>query len=54
MHTYQVQLSPKPGTLGTRTGNLSTQVRANSDMEARRVAEAQFPGYRVEAIHRVG
>lgn len=50
MHTYQVQLSPKPG---TRTGNLSTQIRANSDMEARRLAEAQFAGHRVEAIYRI-
>jgi hypothetical protein len=50
MHTYRVRLSPKPG---TRTGNLTTEVRANSDSDARRIAESQFPGHRVEAIHLV-
>jgi len=51
MHTYQVRLAPKPGNHG---GNLTTEVRASSDSEARRLAEAQYPNYRVEAIHRVG
>jgi hypothetical protein len=51
MHTYQIRLSPKPGNPG---GNLTTEVRAYSDLEARHLAEAQYPTYRVEAVHRVG
>ncbi len=51
MYTYRIRLSPKPGTSG---GNLTTEVRANSDSEARRLAEAQYPGYRVEAVARSG
>jgi hypothetical protein len=50
MHTYQVRLAPRPGTSGR---NLTTEVRANSDSEARLLAEAQYPGHRVEAIRRV-
>jgi hypothetical protein len=51
MHTYQVRLAPKPGTSGR---NLTTEVRANSDTEARLLADAQYPSHRVEAIHRFG
>jgi hypothetical protein len=50
MHTYEIRLAPKPGTAGR---NLSTQVRANSDTEARLLAEAQYSGYRCEAIRRI-
>lgn len=50
MHTYEIRLSPKPGTGG---GNLTTQVTAVSDMQARQIAQAQYPGHRVEAIRRV-
>lgn len=50
MYTYQIRLSPKPG---TRTGNLTTEVRASSDCEARRIAESQYTGHRVEAVRRV-
>jgi hypothetical protein len=50
MHTYEIRLAPKPGTAGR---NLSTQIRANSDTEARLLAEAQYPGYRCEAIRRI-
>jgi hypothetical protein len=49
MYTYQIRLSPKPGTPG---GNLTTEVRAYSNSEARRVAAAQYPDHRVEAIRR--
>ena len=45
------RLSPKPGTAGR---NLTTEIRANSDTEARQLAEAQYPAYRVEAISRIG
>lgn len=51
MYTYRIRLSPKPGTSGR---NLTTEVRANSDTEARQLAEAQYPAYRVEAISRIG
>jgi hypothetical protein len=51
MYTYQVRLSPKPGTGGR---NLTTEVRANSDTEARLLAESQNPNHRIEAIHRLG
>ncbi len=50
MSTYQVRLSPKPGTGGW---NLTTEVRANSDTEARQLAEGQNPNRRVEAIRRL-
>ena len=50
MYTYEVRLAPKPGTNG---GNLSTQIRANSDSEARLLAAAQYLGYRCEAIRRL-
>lgn len=49
MYTYQIRLAPKPGTSGR---NLTTEVRANSDTDARLLAEAQYPNHRVEAIHR--
>ena len=49
MHTYEVRLSPRPG---TGSGNITVVIQAGSDMEARRIAEAQFLNYRVEAIHR--
>jgi hypothetical protein len=51
MYTYRIRLSPKPG---AGTGNLNTEVRANSDTEARRLAEAQYPNHRVEVVQRVG
>jgi hypothetical protein len=51
MYTYRIRLAPKPG---SRTGNLTTEVRANSDTEARRLAEAQYPSHRVEVVQRVG
>jgi prolyl-tRNA synthetase len=51
MHTYEVRLSPKPGNPG---GNLTTEVRAYSDTQARTIAESQYPTYRVEAIRRLG
>ena len=50
MHTYEIRLSPKAGTHGQ---NMTTEVRASSDSEARRVAQSQFPGYYVEAVRRV-
>jgi hypothetical protein len=50
MQTYQVRLAPRPGTNG---GNLTTEVRANSEAEARLLAGAQYPGYQVEATRRV-
>ena len=50
MYTYKIRLSPKPG---SGSGNLTTEVRANSDTDARRLAEAQYPGYRVEFVQRV-
>lgn len=49
MYTFQVRLAPKPG---TRTGNLTTEVRATSDSEARRLAESMFPGHRAEMVRR--
>jgi hypothetical protein len=51
MYTYRIRLSPKPGTVGR---NLTTEIRANSDTEARQLAEAQYPAYHVEAIWRIG
>lgn len=50
MFTFRIRMSPKPGTHG---GNLTTEIRAQSDNDARRLAEAQYPGYRVEAVHRI-
>jgi hypothetical protein len=49
MHTYEVRLSPRPGTGGS---NLTVVIQAGSDMEARRIAEAQYQNHRVEVIHR--
>lgn len=51
MFTFQIRLAPKPG---VGTGNLFSEVRANSDTEARRLAEAQYPNHRVEVVQRVG
>lgn len=51
MYSYRIRLSPKPG---TAFGNLTTEVRANSGTEARHLAEAQYPGHRVEVVQRVG
>ena len=49
LHTYLVTLCPKDG---TRDGNIRTEVRADGDFWARVVAEARFPGYRIEAVSR--
>ena len=49
MHTYEVRMSPKPGTGGS---NITIVVQTYSDVEARRVAEGQQPNHRVEAVHR--
>ena len=46
MHTYTVTLVPKGG--GTP---ITTRIQANSDMEARRIAVAQYSGYEVRAIN---
>jgi hypothetical protein len=51
MFTYEVRLSPKPGNPG---GNLTTEVRAYCDNQARTLAAAQYPTYRVEMIRRIG
>jgi len=51
MFTYKVRLAPKTG---SASGNLTTEVRAMSDTEARRLAEAQYPNHRVEAVQRFG
>jgi len=51
MFTYTIRLSPKPG---GGFGNILTQVRASSETQARHLAEAQYPGYRVEVVQRVG
>lgn len=51
MQTYRVRLSPKAG---STSGNLTTEVRATSETEARRLAEAQYPNHRVEVVQRVG
>lgn len=51
MHTYKIRLSPKSG---SASGNLTTEVRANSETEARHLAEAQYPRHRVEVVQRVG
>ena len=50
MHTYEVRLSPRPGTGG---GNITVVIQADSEMEARQIAQAQYQNYRVEGIHRV-
>jgi len=50
MYEYKVTLSPRPGTPG---GNLHIRIRADSIDEARRIAEAQFAGYRAIDIQRV-
>ena len=50
MYTYRIRLAPKPG---AGTGNLTTDVRANSDTEARRLAEAQCPNHQVEVVQKV-
>jgi hypothetical protein len=50
MYTFQIRLSPKPG---TQTGNLTTEVRASSESEARRIAESMLPRHRLEAVRRV-
>lgn len=50
MHTYKVNLTPKPGTNGR---NLTTQIVANSDSEAWLLAEAQYPGYSCSGIWRI-
>jgi hypothetical protein len=39
MHTYEVRLSPRPGTGGS---NITVVIQAGSDMEARRIAEASI------------
>lgn len=50
MFTYEIRLAPKPGNPG---GNLTTEVRAYSDTQARSLAAAQYPSYRVEAVRQV-
>ena len=49
MHTYEVRMSPKPGSGGS---NITIVVQAHSDTEARRIAEGQQCNHRVEAVHR--
>jgi hypothetical protein len=46
--TYAVVLVPAHGGQSIRT-----QIQATSDSEARRIAEAQFSGYKVTSIVRV-
>ncbi len=49
MLIYEVRLSPRPGTGGS---NITVVIHAGSDVEAKRIAEAQYQNYRVEAVHR--
>ena len=51
MLTYEVRLSPRPGTGGS---NITVVIQAGSDMEARRIAEAQYQTHRVEAVLNTG
>ncbi len=51
MHTYEVRLSPRPGTGGS---NITVVIQAGSDTEARRIADAQYQHHRVEAVRRTG
>lgn len=50
MFTFKVRLAPRAG---SASGNLTTEVRAMSDTEARRLAEAQYPNHRVEFVQRI-
>jgi hypothetical protein len=51
MFTYEIRLAPNSGTAG---GNLTTQIRANSDTEARLLVQAQYCSHHVEAVRRIG
>ena len=49
MHTFEVRMSPKPGTSGS---NITIVVQAYSDTEARQIAAGQQQNHQVEAVHR--
>ena len=48
MHTCEVRLSPR---FGTGRSTIPVVIQAGSDRKARRIAEAHYQDYRVEAVH---
>jgi hypothetical protein len=44
MHTFQVRLAPKAGVIG---GMLTTEIRASSGIQARMLAQSQYPSHTV-------
>jgi len=48
MHTYSVRLCPAGGGI-----TFTISVQANSDVEARRIANASYPGHDVRACNMV-
>ena len=46
MHSYKVTLNPTGG-----GSPITVTIQANSDVEARRIANASYPGYTVRACN---
>ena len=51
MYTFRIKLAPHFGVAG---GVLTTEVRASSPMQARLLAQSQYPNHNVVDVQQVG